>query len=196
MTPASLVRSLAALPVVAAIALAPAPARASQVVEGVRFEGRVGEGERALELCSAGLLRWNWVLKVYVAALYRDDCSQPLPSLGASPKRLEISYLRGFSAEQFAKAANAILERTFSSEALAPLRERIERMNAAYRPVEEGDRYALTYRPGVGTELALNGEPLVTVEGAEFAAAYFAIWLGPDPADEGLKRELLETKSR
>ena len=69
-------------------------------------------------------------------------------------------------------------------------------MHAAYRGVEAGDRYALTYRPGAGTELALNGEPLVSVEGADFAAAYFAIWLGPAPADERLKRDLLEPRRR
>jgi hypothetical protein len=56
--------------------------------------------------------------------------------------------------------------------------------------VKPGDRYALTYVPGVGTELALNGTTLGTVEGADFAAAVFAIWLGPQAIDESLKTQL------
>lgn len=100
-------------------------------------------------------------------------------------------YLRGFRRGQFAEAADAILSRTFAAQQLAPLRPRIERLHAAYRDVGPGDRYALTYRPGVGTELALNGEPLVVVPGADFAAAYFAIWLGPEPADQRFRDDLL-----
>ena len=38
---------------------------------------------------------------------------------------------------------------------------------------------------------ALNGAPLGTVEGADFAAALFAIWLGPKAIDESLKAQLL-----
>jgi hypothetical protein len=177
----------------AALCLVAAPAPASVEIEGVRFQRSVGEGPSALDLCSAELLRWKYVIKVYVAALYVDDCSA-LPGAvdrGDAARRLELSYLRGFSAEQFAKAAETVLRRTFDDETLAPLQSRIERLHAAYRSVSEGDRYALTYRPGQGTELALNGEPLVVVEGADFADAYFDIWLGPDPADEGLRDRLL-----
>jgi hypothetical protein len=39
--------------------------------------------------------------------------------------------------------------------------------------------------------LALNGEPKGTIEGAEFAAAVFSIWLGPDPASESFKKQIL-----
>jgi hypothetical protein len=49
----------------------------------------------------------------------------------------------------------------------------------------------LTYIPGKGTELTLNGKSKGTVEGADFAAALFSIWLGPKPISESLKKELL-----
>ncbi|MBK9111219.1 MAG: chalcone isomerase family protein [Nitrospira sp.] len=62
--------------------------------------------------------------------------------------------------------------------------------------MKPGDRYGLTYLPGVGTELALNGERKGIVEGADFAAAYFAIWLGPDPINEALKEGLTWTGGR
>lgn len=57
--------------------------------------------------------------------------------------------------------------------------------------MKPGDCYGLTYTPGVGTELALNGVVKGTVEGADFAAAYFAIWLGPNPVNEALKLRLV-----
>ena len=50
----------------------------------------------------------------------------------------------------------------------------------------------MTYLPGRGTELALNGTPLAVIEGADFAAAYFGIWLGPNSIDDRLKRDLLK----
>ena len=60
-----------------------------------------------------------------------------------------------------------------------------------YRDVEEGDRYRLTYSPGVGTTVALNGEPLGTIPGADFAADYFGIWLGEEPLDRSFRDQVL-----
>ena len=57
--------------------------------------------------------------------------------------------------------------------------------------VQPGDRYSLTYIPGVGTELALNGTPRGVIEGADFAAAIFSLWLGENPFDRQFKQALL-----
>jgi hypothetical protein len=70
------------------------------------------------------------------------------------------------------------------------LRQRLEQISAAFRDVKAGDRYALTYHPATGTELALNGKPLVAIQGADFAEAYFSIWLGKHPIDKDLKKRL------
>ncbi len=50
---------------------------------------------------------------------------------------------------------------------------------------------ALTYIPGTGTELALNGRPMGVIEGADFAAAIFSLWLGENPYDKRFKNALL-----
>lgn len=171
--------------------LCAAPPAAAVEVAGERFEERVDSGDASLDLCSAHLFRWKRIIKAYVAALYLGDCTTLPERPPATAQRLELAYQRGFSAPQFAEAADTVLQRSFEPRVLAPLRERIARLHAAYRPVVAGDRYTLTWRPGVGTELALNGKPLVVVPGADFAAAYFAIWLGSDPADAGLRDRLL-----
>ncbi len=84
-----------------------------------------------------------------------------------------------------------MLSRNVSASTLSSLRDRLDRIRAAYRDVKPGDRYALTYRPGSGTELSFNGTTLVVIQGDDFASAYFSIWLGKQPLDPGLKEDLL-----
>jgi hypothetical protein len=167
------------------------PARAL-TVQGVTFADSIQAGSTSLPLHNAALLRYLKIIKAYVAALYLPEGVKPESVLSDVPKRLEISYLVSIKGPDFGKGAEPTLERNQTPEELARLRSRIDRINAAYRDVRSGDRYALTYLPGRGTELALNGTPLITIEGADFAAAYFGIWLGREPIDEKLKRDLLK----
>jgi hypothetical protein len=63
-----------------------------------------------------------------------------------------------------------------------------------YEDVQPGDRYSLTYIPGRGTELALNGVPKGIIRGAEFAEAVFSIWLGPEPINSSFKKQIIGKK--
>jgi len=168
-----------------------APA-AAITIEGAAFpEALRTSDDASLTLHRASLLRYLRFLKVYVAALYLAPGTDPSRVLEDVPKRLEIEYLRGFTAEQFRTVTEAKIADNVDAGTLERLRPKIDELNALYRNVEQGDRYALTYVPGKGTELSYNGRPLGRVEGAEFASAVFSIWLGSAPVDEGLKRELL-----
>jgi hypothetical protein len=53
------------------------------------------------------------------------------------------------------------------------LRPRLEQINALYAGVEPGDRYALTYVSGLGTEVARNGQSKGVIPGADFAVLIF-----------------------
>lgn len=160
-------------------------------IEGVRFADEIRAGAATLRLNEVGLLRYRYVIKAYVAALYLSEGARLSDVLADEPKRLEIEYFYTIKAAGFANATIEGIAANVSPDMLAKLRPRIDRLNTVYRDVEPGDRYALTYIPGVGTELALNGTTLGTVEGADFAAAVFAIWLGPKAIDESLKTQLL-----
>ncbi len=173
-----------------AVLLVALPAR-GVMLEGAAFPAMLRSRGADLELHRAALLRWLGLFKVYVGALYIEPGGDPARVLEDVPKRLEIQYLRGFSATDFVKATNTKVAQNVDVETLGRLRARLDRLNALYRDVEEGDRYALTYLPGQGTELSYNGRPLGRVEGADLAAALFSIWLGRAPVDEGFKRELL-----
>ncbi len=164
---------------------------AAMEIEGVRFADRVRAGAVTMDLNDVGLMRYRYIIKAYVAALYLGEGARPTEVLADAPKRLEIEYFYAIQAEGFVKATEQGIAANVSVETVGKLRSRIDRLNALYRDVKPGDRYALTYVPGVGTELALNGTPLGTVEGADFAAAVFAIWLGPNAIDASLKAQLL-----
>jgi hypothetical protein len=183
-------RAVAAALLAALLVAAPPPASATSL-EGVTFErGLVAHGA-PLALRGAALLRYRVVIKAYVAALYLPPEAPSERVLADVPKRLEIEYFWALRAADFARATDEGIARNVDAATLERLRPRIDRINALYQDVEPGDRYAITYVPGRGTELALDGRPLGVIEGADFAAALFAIWLGDAPLDAGLKARLL-----
>jgi hypothetical protein len=130
--------------------------------------------------------------KVYVSALYLpEDCASKL-ALSDVPKRLEVEYMRSIEGSDFGRVTNKKISENVDPQTYERLRPRIEYHNSLYQDVQPGDRYSLTYIPGKGTELALNGEPQGVIEGADFAAAVFSIWLGSKPISESLKKDLLD----
>jgi hypothetical protein len=168
------------------------PGAQALTVENVTFADETTIGGKRLPVRNAALLRYMKVIKVYVAALYLPKGITSEDVLSDVPKRLELTYLVSIDKNDFGKGAAPTLERNNTPAELARLQGRIDRINNAYKDVKPGDRYSLTYLPGRGTELALNGTPLLTIEGADFAAAYFGIWLGRSSFDDGLKRALLK----
>ena len=171
------------------IALATSPPGGAAEIEGVRFADQIRSREVTLRLRCVGLLRYKLFIKAYVAALYLG--TDPDDVLTDVPKRLEINYFWGINAADFGRAGDEILKRNVDDGTLATLRPRLDRINAWYRDVKPGDRYSLTYLPGVGTQLALNGTEIGVIDGADFAKAYFQIWLGDKPIDADLRKQLL-----
>jgi len=161
------------------------------LLEGVSFSDSIQAGSITLPLRGVGLAKFLRTISLYVAALYLPSGTESDRVLEDVPKRLELSYFRSIKAGDFGRAAEKVLADNVPPERLTALAPRIAQLHRLYEDVKPGDRYGLTYTPGVGTELALNGVVKGTVEGADFAAAYFAIWLGPNPINEALKLRLL-----
>jgi hypothetical protein len=175
---------------IAATCLGAHPALGAEI-EGVAFPDQYRWSGAQLRLNGMGLLRYRVFIKGYVAALYLGERVAPERALDDVPRRLEIEYFWSIPAGAFAEITLEGIERSVDAEALERLRVRIERFNTLYEDVTPGDRYALTYVPGVGTELALNGEPKGVIEGADFSSALFAIWIGEQAFDESLREQLL-----
>lgn len=193
-------RSLLAVTLVpAALSLiaAAVPERAAGAeLEGVRFAERRQVGDATLDLNCVGLLRYKYVIKAYVAALYLGSGVAPSEVLADVPKRLEINYFWDIDGGDIAKAGDEILAQNVDAETRAKLRPRLDQINALYENVKPGDRYALTYIPGVGTELSLNDRRKGVIAGADFANAYFRIWLGEQPIDASFRNQLLACDKR
>ncbi len=160
-------------------------------IEKVSFADSARAGNKPLSLSGLGLLRYKRFIKAFVAGLYLEPGTPPASALQDIPKRLELHYFWNIMGPDFGKRADKILAATFPAATLDPLRGRIRQLHAAYRNVKAGDRYSLTYVPGTGTELALNNQPVITIPGADFAAAYFAIWLGEKSGSPELQKQLM-----
>ena len=172
-----------------AAAAIPLPTSALEL-DGERFSESIQLASQRLVL--RGAFTYDYLLwSVYSAALYAPAALQSADILGESAKRLELVYKRDVDKADFIRAAEAMLERNLSSDALAKLQPQLSQLHKAYVSVTAGDRYALSYIPGRGTELRFNGKFLLIVPGAAFARAYFGVWLGQQPLDEALRDALL-----
>jgi hypothetical protein len=159
-------------------------------INGVYFEDTITEGAEVLSLRGGGLLKWLF-FKVYVAALYLPEDVSNGNVLEDKPKKLVFHFLSDMKAEQFAESGEALLLNNTWEDELAQIKGKLDAIHDMYRDVKKGERYSLTYIPGKGTELALNGEVLGVVDGYDFAAIYYRIWLGENPVSEYLKYALL-----
>lgn len=170
---------------------APMAAATTVEIDDVRFTRTVDTHNQRLHLQGAGLLKVMMFVKAYAGALYLPESAPPEQALGPIAKRLVLEYYHPIASEDFAKATRKkILDNVDANEA-ERLKARIDRLAVMYRDVQAGDRYALTYAPGQGTRLSLNGEHLGTIPGDDFAKAVFAIWLGVDPIDKNFRDQLL-----
>ena len=163
--------------------------------EGVEFNDHYEWNGTPLRLKGAGVLH-RYFIKGYAAALYLGEGVAAERALENVPRRIEIEYFRAIPAEAFVSATVKGVLRNVDPGTHARIRGSVGRMNGLYEDVVPGDRYALTYIPGVGTELSLNGEFRGVVEGAEFSAALFGIWIGVAALDDGLRDELLDGSTR
>ena len=168
-----------------------AGAASSAEVAGVEFAEHVRAGDVSLELVNVAALRWKLVFRPYAGAFYVAPGVDPRRWREDVPKRLELEYFYSFAGKDFGPAGEEVLAENVPSATIAALKERLAEIDRLYVDVKPGDRYSLTYVPGRGTELAKNGRPLGAIAGADFAAAYFAIWLGGEPISAAFRDELL-----
>jgi hypothetical protein len=160
-------------------------------IEGISFKETVIEEDIRLSIRGKGLFRYLGFLKAYVGALYVEEGKSTEDVLSDSAKRLEIEYFHKIKGEDFGSVTTKLIARNTDSQTFERLRPRIEKFNQMYEDVEPGDRYSLTYIPGKGTELALNGKAIGIIDGADFASAVYAIWLGQDPISRSFKLQLM-----
>ncbi len=165
------------------------PNRAAAATE---FPEYLKADETRLLKSGEATFRFLKLFKAFDAALYLQEGYSADQFPGDFRFSLNLRYHRPFTRDQLINSADEILNDLYPDEVLLDLDEKIEAINQVYQDVSKGDQYTLFYDPDLGTQLLLNDEPQTTIEGFDFAQAYFAIWLGNHPATKRLSKALLD----
>ena len=163
---------------------------------GVHYEDEMTLGGKQFSLHGIGLLKWKYLVNVYLVGLYKPAGVPVDQVLQDVPKRLEYYFFVDMKASDFQDTGFQLMAQNVGEEKARSLIQELEIFNSFYRDVKAGQRYVFTYVPGQGLEMELDGEVLGKVEGAEFAAAYMSIWLGPEPVSRGLQEGLFDPSTR
>ncbi len=158
---------------------------------GVRFAADVPIGEEQVPLRGTHKLRY-WMFDVYAAAFYvPEGKTSDKDALAAeTPRKLVLHYYRKVKASDIRKATMEALKKNPKLDRAA-LSERFEKLYDCYSTVKKGDEYHIIYDPAKeATQIVLNGELQCTIEGSDFARAFFGIWVSDYSLSEKMTRNL------
>ena len=131
-------------------------------------------------------------VEVYVAGLYIPEKSVDAEAIIASnePWRLMLKFVHDAEAPDIRDAFQQGFERVTGGN-LAPLQDRMDRLDAQIVAIKEGEYLSFTYSPTTASlTIDLNGRS-GTIEGADFADAILSMSLGANPPNPSLKAGLL-----
>lgn len=126
---------------------------------------------------------------LYIAKEYGQE-----DILSDIPKRIEVNYHVNIPKPELDRATIKGISQNYSQAQLTALMPQIDQINSYYPDVKSGDKITVTYIPGLGSQVELNGKIKGIVPGADFAQAFFAIWVGEKPVDKQAKLKLLGLK--
>ncbi len=104
---------------------------------------------------------------------------------------LELAYLRDFKGAEIARRSIDEMRRAGDFSAGQAARW-TQAMDDAFPDVRRGDRLMGVNKPGGGVLFFHNGNPSGEIADARFARLFFAIWLGPNTSEPGMRAALLE----
>ena len=139
-------------------------------------------------------IRDKFFIDLYVCGLYLPSKSSNADEIinQDTPMSLKLHIvsslissdkMKNGTLEGFEKSTNGNME---------PLQEKIGQFIGVFKEeIKKNDIYDFYYSPKVGVQIYKNGVLKKTIEGLEFKKALFGIWLGKEPAQNSLKKELL-----
>ena len=139
----------------------------------------------------SGTLRW-FGLSVYDATLWSGPAGIDASALGSQALALRLRYQRSIGGAELADASAKLMRGQASPQELQHWRQR---MRAVFPDVHPGNTLCGVYLPhaasGPTTQFLAAGKLLGSIDGEDFARAFFGIWLGPHATHAQLRRELL-----
>lgn len=149
----------------------------------------VPDGER-WQLQGSGEMRW-FGFAIYGAKLWRSGQQWQ----NDAPYALELTYRRNISAEQLVNTSVDEIVRLGEKDEQRLRQWRIALMKV-FPSVREGDTIIGLHEPGNGARFFFNGKPTGSLDDANLAAAFFAIWLDPRTKAPDLRARLLAVSDK
>lgn len=147
----------------------------------------------SLLLNGAGVREKLWI-DLYAAGLYLDKKSDNAKAILEADKPMAIKLhivSKLITSNKMVDAVTEGFEKSTNGN-MAPIQNQIDTMLGYFKEdIHKNDVFDLVYIPNKGVVAYKNGEERGTVKGLEFKKALFGIWLSSNPADDGLKNELL-----
>ncbi|MDH2915829.1 MAG: chalcone isomerase family protein [Gallionella sp.] len=171
---------------------------AARDVADVRVPETAQVGGATLQLNGAGT-RTKVIIDVYVGALYLGKTTNSADAVfaDAGVKRVALHMLYGMKSSKLLDAFKTAIDANHSAAELTALDAGLKKFYAifdAVSGVSPGDTIFLDYIPAVGTRVTINGKERGVVEGAEVNRALLKIWLGANPVENSLKKDMLGIK--
>lgn len=167
----------------------------ARTVGGVVMEETFKAGDTSLILNGAGI-REKFFKDIYVAGLYlkgKNSDFQKIMSMDES-MAIKIKIVSTLiTAERFKDACEEGFVRTTNGNT-KPLRSKIDLAYTAFaQKFNVGDVYDIVYIKGAGTDFYKNGKLITKVDGLDFKAALFGIWIIDKPShkNEKLRKGML-----
>jgi hypothetical protein len=165
----------------ALLALSLALPAGAGTLAGVTLPDKAEVGGQTLALNGLGL-RSKFFIKVYVGGLYLAQKERSAAKVMAAdaPRRMVLHFLYSVSKEQMCDAWKEGLEQN-TPKAPADVKKAFTQLCSWMEPIPKGNELVLSYVPGKGTEVEINGKSKGTLEGKATADAILGTWIGPDP---------------
>lgn len=132
-------------------------------------------------------------LELYVAGLYLKQKSTDSDKVVTADESMGIKLhitSKLISAEKMTNATIEGFEKSTGGNT-APIQKEIDEMMSVFKEeIKVDDVYDFVYVPEKGTEIYKNGKLAKTIVGIEFKKALFGIWMGKDPVQADLKKNL------
>ena len=187
-------KPVVALAILSLLVSAPVPARE---VGGVNVPDSLAlQGEKTPLVLNGAGYRKKFFIKVYVGALYLAQSMNRADAVlnTATPRAMLMHFVHDVSTDKLANAWNdGIVANSTAAEA-ETLRAHIVQLNGLMSDMKPGDVLQLDLLGDGTTRVWINKTLRGAINGADFQRAVLKTWLGPHPADRGLKRAVLGEK--
>jgi hypothetical protein len=177
------------------LTLSAAGAASAASVGGVTLEDKTTVGSQTLVLNGGAVRKKLWI-KVYSAGLYLPSKQTNAAAIIAAdaPRKMVMHFVFNVEKDKIAEAwSEGLADNT--PNASAEVKTALRTLSSWMEDMKKGQRIVMTYAPGTGTTVEVNGKNKGTLGGKAVADAILNTWIGPKPGPgEDFKKDILGGK--